>query len=97
MQDFVASLNLADVQNFLLSGHPSILFQILAVNTIIMMIIIFRRGRGKGSLRRHVSYILQWILILGNLMVVCQEQWMPYVDRGRTVIADHYYRAVRPY
>ena len=97
MNDFIKSLNLQDIQNFLLSGHPSILFQILAVNTIVMMIFIFRQSRGKGGMRNHVTYVVQWILIIGNLMVACEEQWMPYFDRGRSVLADEYYRVVRPY
>jgi hypothetical protein len=97
MHDFLLSLNLPEIQRFLTSGHPPVLFQVLAVNTIIMMMIIFKRSRGKGSMRRHVTYVLQWILILGNLAVFCEEQWMPYFDNGRSMIVERYYHMVRPY
>ena len=97
MHDFLLSLNLTDIRIFLTSGHPPVLFQVLAINTIIMMMIIFRRGHGKGSMRRHVSYVLQWILILGNLAVFCQEQWMPYYQEGESLMVNHVSHMLRPY
>ena len=96
MHDFMKSLNLQDIQNFLLSGHPSILFQILAVNTIVMMIYIFRQGRNSG-MRSHVTYVVQWILIIGNLMVACEEQWMPYWTQGSSAVFQKYNQVIRPY
>ncbi len=97
MHDFLLSLNLKDIEIFLTSGHPTILFQVLIVNTIIMMIIIFRQGRGKGSMRRNASYVLQWILILGNLAVFCEEQWVPYYQRSESLMVNHVKEILRPY
>ena len=96
MQDFITSMNLADVRHFLLSGEPPIILQLLALNTIVMVVFLIRRIRSNGHQRLHVSYAMQWILIVGVVGVILEDKWMPYVDSGRFVFSDRYSRAVNP-
>jgi len=96
MQDFINSLHLADVREFLLSGQPPLLVQLLALNTVVMIIFIVRRARGKGHERLQVTYALQWILIGGIVGVIMEDHWLPYVDHSRMVITDRYNHVVNP-
>jgi hypothetical protein len=96
MQDFIASLNLADVRHFLLSGDPPIVVQLLALNTVLMVLFLIRRIRGKAGQPMHVTYTMQWILVFGIVGVILEDQWLPYVGSGKSLITDRYQRAVNP-
>ena len=96
MQDFIASLNLADVRHFLLTGDPPIIVQLLALNTVLMVLFLIRRIRGKAGQRMHVTYTMQWILIFGIGGVILEDQWLPYVGSGKSLITDRYQRAINP-
>lgn len=97
MHDFLQTLRLNDVQTFLWTGHPPIIIQLIAFNTILMVILILRRARTVPNSRRHITYVLQWIIIATNLAVFCQEQWMPYFDKSKDVFMDQIYHITRPY
>ncbi|MDE2384389.1 MAG: hypothetical protein KGO53_07205 [Alphaproteobacteria bacterium] len=90
MHDFINSLDLPDVQTFLLNGHPPIIVQLMAVNTVVMVLFILRGRRANNAHRRHLTYVTQWIFVLMNLVVVCEEQWLPYADHSRQVVSDRY-------
>ena len=97
MHDYIEAMRLNDVSNFLWTGHPPIIIQLVAFNTILIVIMILRRARTTGSARRPLTHLLQWILIATNLAVLCQEQWMPYVDRSKSILVDEVYGITRSY
>ena len=96
MQDIIASLNLADVRHFLLSGDPPIIAQLLALNTVLMVLFLIRRIRGRSADKMHVTYAMQWILLVGIVGVILEDKWMPYVDSGRGLISERYHRVINP-
>ncbi len=97
MHDLIESLRLGDVQNFLWTGRPPIIIELIAFNTILMVIVILRRARNTNSTRRPATMFLQWILIVTNLAVLSQDHWMPYADHSRAVFMDEVYHYTRSY
>ena len=97
MNDYIEAIKLDDIRIFLWTGHPPIIIQLIAFNTILMVIMILRKARSTGSGRRPITYILQWILLATNLAVLCQEQRIPYLDRSKSVLMDQVGHIVRPY
>ena len=97
MSDFLEAIKLDDIRIFLWTGHPPIIIQLVAFNTILMVIMILRRARSTGSGRRPITYLLQWMLIATNLAVLGQEQWMPYLDKSTSVLMDQVNYVTRPY
>ena len=93
-QDFISSLRLAEVEQFMLAGQPSMLVQLLGLNTILMMYLIVRRLRGVTSKRMTLSYSLQFLLVFTNLAIFSQEHWKPYVEHGQSVFTDRYHRVM---
>ena len=97
MSDYFEAIKLDDIRIFLWTGHPPIIIQLVAFNTILMVIIILRRARSTGGGRRPITSLLQWMLIATNLAVLCQQQWMPYLDKSKSVIMDQVDHIARPY
>ncbi len=97
MYEFIESLRLGDVQHFLWTGHPPIIIQLIAFNTILMVIVILRRARNTNSTKRSATMVLQWILIATNFAVLCQEKWMPYADQSRAILMEEVYHFTRAY
>ena len=97
MHDFIESLRLGDVQHFLWTGHPPIIIQLIAFNTILMVIVILRRARNTNSVRRPATAFLQWILIATNLAVLAEEQWIPYAYRSRVIFMEEVHHFTRAY
>jgi hypothetical protein len=96
MNNFWRDMKLDELSDFLLSGHPTILAQLLVINTVLMIMFIIRRLRGQNYSVRHVTYVLQWILLFGNLIVLMEQQWMPMADDGIHAIMWKY-RNFTPY
>lgn len=97
MSDFLLHLRLDDVRNLLNSGHPPIIIQLLCVNTLLMIIFMYRRMRKRGAIAKHSSNIVQWLLIFASFAVVCEEQWLPYVIRSESSMVEHVGQVFRPY
>jgi hypothetical protein len=79
-KDIYDTLQLSEVQSFMLSGQPPMIFQLLAINSIFMLLFIIRRMRNRGP-KRHLFTTLQWILMFVNLGVLCQSNLSPYLQR----------------
>ena len=97
MREFIESLRLGDVQHFLWTGHPPIIIQLIAINTILIVIMILRRARNSHAARQPATVFLSWILIATNLAIFCQETWVPYADRSRVILMDQVYHYTRAY
>jgi hypothetical protein len=78
-QDLYYRLHISEIQYFLLHGRPPVLYQIMAINSIFMMLFIVRRARKKEGPNRHISMSLQWILVFTNLGVLFQSNILPYL------------------
>jgi len=89
VSDFLQRLRLDDVWYLLNSGHPPIIVQLLCINTLLMIVFIFKRMRRQSVARRHTSYIIQWLLLFSCFAVVCEEQWLPAMQRGEASAYDH--------
>mgnify|MGYP001765391516 CR=1 FL=1 len=66
----------------LASGEPPLAFQLLAVNTIFLVIYILRRATTKHRMQSHTVQIVQALLLITNIAVVFQDgayQWLSKV------------------
>jgi hypothetical protein len=91
MQDFLLRLRLDEIHHFILSGNPPISAQLLAVNTVMMIIFIMRRMRGAMPGRHPLTFALQWVLVGCNMLVVMEQDWMPYIDNGQRIFMQQYH------
>jgi len=82
MDDFLLHLRLDDIQYLLKSGNPPIILQLLCINTLLMIVMIFRRMRKQTSVRSNTTYVVQWILLASCFAVVSEDHWLPHVERG---------------
>ncbi len=63
----------------LASGNPPLALQLLAVNTIFLVLYVMRRATMKHRMRNHTVQILQALLLVANIAVVFQDgafQWL---------------------
>ncbi len=96
MEDFLLHLRLDDIQYLLKSGNPPIILQLLCINTLLMIVMIFRRMRTKTTVRRHSTYVMQWFLLAACFAVVSEQQWLPHVERGANSAMFQLNQMVRP-
>lgn len=90
MHDFILHLRLDDVQNLLASGHPPIIVQLGSLLALWMIIFVFQRARRRTVVTRNASQAVQWILVIASFAVVCEEQWLPTVQRSETSMYEHF-------
>lgn len=89
MQYYYTMFDLQGVREFLLSGRPPIIVQLLLFNTIAMIITIIRRARGVHKKQRHVTFVLQWIFTFAVVAILIQDQWMPNANSMWYNVHDH--------
>jgi hypothetical protein len=77
MFDWVEQIQWADVSALLNSGSPSILQQLIVVNLISVALIVFFRIRRNQGVRYRRNYFLQEMLLLANMIVISEGQFMP--------------------
>lgn len=58
---------------FFAKGDPPLAVQLLALNTIFLMIVVIRRMRGAPTLRRETSIVVQSMLIFANAVIMFRE------------------------
>ena len=80
------------IYDYFAGGHPPLILQLLALNTIFFVWFIIKRLRGLEPKKRHSSYHLQEILIFVNVMVLLQDQYMPFVSHRIMPMVDHVQR-----
>lgn len=57
----------------LATGNPPLAFQLLAVNTIFLVLYIVRRATTKHRMHNHTVQIVQALLLVANIAVVFQD------------------------
>lgn len=84
MLDLFERTNWDSAYFFLTSGSPSLMIQLLAINTIFLILFILRRMTGVYNKKAHTSYVVQALLIIGNAAVLMQNDLMPYASKVLT-------------
>lgn len=72
----------------LAKGNPPLALQLLALNTIFLVIFIFRRATAKNRMRNSTVEIIQLLLLVANIAIVFQEdayKWISKVDFGNLI------------
>ncbi len=65
---------------FLTSGRPPLILELLAINTIFLILFILRRITGVYNKKAHTSYLVQTLLIFANVAVLMQNDITPYTS-----------------
>ena len=66
---------------FFARGHPPLMLQLLAINTIFMVLFIIRKATRPHAMRHTTSLIVQGMLIFANAAIAFQDYALP-VLRG---------------
>ena len=66
-----------ELYSFFASGEPPLVMKLLIINTIVLMLFIFRQARSKHPMRAKTAFAVQVVLILGNFFVMFQNDLMP--------------------
>ena len=60
--------------DFLSKGHPPIIVQLLAINTIFFILLIVRRARGVPGMRRDSVIQVQALVVVANVLLLFQQE-----------------------
>ena len=71
--------------DLLLKGNPPLILQLLAINSVIFIFLIIRRARDRKTVKRGASEAVQAVLILANLVILTQDQFLPYYNSHLTI------------
>ena len=67
----------------LAQGNPPLALQLLALNTVFLVLYIVRKKTAKHRLRNSTVEVMQLLLLVANLVVVFQEDayhWITKID-----------------
>jgi hypothetical protein len=67
---------------FFAQGYPPLGLQLLALNTIFLGFVVFRRATAKHQMRKSTAYLIQAVLIASNLMFMFQKE---AIDAATTI------------
>ena len=73
MLDLFRDARWDELYAFFESSHPPLIFQILALNTVVFMLFIARRMRGAKTLRAETASTVQSMLLFANMLVIFRE------------------------
>ncbi len=59
-----------DLYQFFLAGEQPLVWRLLIINTIVLIIFIVRRARGKQPMRMSTVYVVQALLIVVNFCIM---------------------------
>jgi hypothetical protein len=71
---------------FFTDGYPPLVLKLLIINTIFMVLFIYRRARAKHPLRPTSAYTVQGLLIATNALVMFQNDVMGLATRAQTIL-----------
>lgn len=72
----------------LAKGNPPLALQLLALNTVFLVIFVIRRARAKQRLRNSTVELIQLFLLVANIAIVFQEdayRWLSTVNLGHLI------------
>ena len=78
MYDWLWQIQWIEVWALLTSGHPSLIQQLLVINTALVVLMIILRIRRKPNPRQRTHFFLQELLLLVNVIVLSEDQFVPF-------------------
>lgn len=97
MSDFITSLKLWDIWEFLKSGSPSFLTQLLVFNGTMLVVMIFSKPSKPQEGRGWRSTILRQFTIFGCLVILTEPQWLGSTDDARRILDRALHPILRTY
>ncbi len=73
MLDFFTDTRWDELYAFFAKGNPPLMAQLLALNTVIFMLFMVRRMRGKRALRAETASLVQSLLLFANMLAIFQD------------------------
>ncbi len=65
----------------LAKGNPPLALQLLALNTIFLVLFIVRRATTKHRMRNRTVEVVQLVLLIANIAIVLQEDALHWIGR----------------
>lgn len=79
MYDWLWQIQWIEVSTFLTSGHPSLLFQLAAINcAFIIAVIVMRLRRDPNSKKKRSNFFIQEALLLLNILILSEDYFRPF-------------------
>ena len=75
-----------DLYQFFLAGEQPLVWRLMIINTIVLVIFIIRRARGKSPMRLSTVYVMQALLIAANMFVMFGPKMISVEHIGRYLI-----------
>ena len=82
MEGFFETSDWIMAREFMLKGEPPLFLQLLILNTVALIIWIFRRARGNKAMRQATVNTVQTMLILANCAVLLNGDYR-FLDFSR--------------
>ena len=73
MLEFVTDARWDELYAFFMKGTPPLIAQLLALNTVVFMLFMVRRMRGKHALRVETASLVQSLLLFANMLAIYQD------------------------
>jgi hypothetical protein len=74
MLEFVTDARWDELYAFFMKGTPPLIAQLMALNTVIFMLFMVRRMRGKHALRAEMASLVQSLLLFANMLAIFQDR-----------------------
>ncbi len=78
MYDLLNRVQWIEISAYLTSGQPSLLMQLVALNALFLIAIIFVRIRRNPDSKRRPHFYVQEALLLFNLFILSEDQFAPF-------------------
>jgi hypothetical protein len=75
-----------DLHQFLMSGDPPVLTKLLVINTLFLVLYIYRKARGKHRMRAWSAYGVQFLLIAANFMAMFEMEIFRFVWQAKGIL-----------
>jgi hypothetical protein len=73
--DLITSARWGDLYGFFTAGYPPLIVKLLVINTIFLVLFVFRQARAKHRMRSTTAYMVQALLIIANGVVMFQTDF----------------------
>jgi hypothetical protein len=73
MLEFITDARWDELYAFFMKGTPPLMAQLLALNTVVFMLFMVRRMRGKPTLRAEMASLVQSLLLFANMLAIFQD------------------------
>jgi len=80
MLEFITDARWDELYAFFMKGTPPLIAQLMALNTVIFMLFMVRRMRGKRALRVETASLVQSLLLFANMLAIFQDRITKSLD-----------------